>query len=279
MEPADSVKSQVRSRRSLLFRMVVHFRRPWYWIVTAVVFFGVLAIRGYVRPDAFALEHRADSLLIAIVAALILPIYIAGFVTMLERAADTEELRERSERALYDLPDSEVGAKQSDGAKVQPAWDLARATLEQYWQRNSLQNWLIFMLSVTAIVAGFTVMVIGAQSALAGKPVGAAALPVVAGVMTQFIGATFLFVYRSTMQQMTIFNATLERINSVGMAWYVVQSMSEDTAVDRGLKNRLRGRIALEILNARDAASTGSNTKMDDAPAESVSSEPRPKSE
>ena len=36
------------------------------------------------------------------------------------------------------------------------------------------------------------------------------------GIITEFIGATFLFIYRSTMQQATNYSKTLERINSVG---------------------------------------------------------------
>lgn len=39
----------------------------------------------------------------------------------------------------------------------------------------------------------------------------------VSGIITQFIGATFMVIYRSTMTQANEFMVILERINTVGM--------------------------------------------------------------
>jgi hypothetical protein len=49
------------------------------------------------------------------------------------------------------------------------------------------------------------------------------------GIVTEFIGATFLFIYRSTMQQAKDYSRTLERINSVGMAMQILTTMPDKT--------------------------------------------------
>ena len=46
----------------------------------------------------------------------------------------------------------------------------------------------------------------------------------VSGIITQFIGVTFMVIYRSTMAQANAFMVVLDRINSVGMAFrYSIQ--------------------------------------------------------
>ena len=51
----------------------------------------------------------------------------------------------------------------------------------------------------------------------------------IAGVITEFIGATFLFIYRSTVRQAASYNQTLERMNSVGMAMQILDSISGES--------------------------------------------------
>jgi hypothetical protein len=79
-----------------------------------------------------------------------------------------------------------------------------------------------------------------------------------AGVLTQFIGATFLFIYRSTLDQATEFNRTIERINSVGMAWYILQTMPDETEDRISQKNEAR--LAL-ILRACTPNISSNNDK------------------
>ena len=142
---------------------------------------------------------------------------------------------------------------------IRPAWEIARRTLEKYWDRNLTQNFFIFVLSVLATVAGFVVMVWGVlvgfyePHATIPGTIGAAA-----GVLTQFIGATFLFIYRSTLDQATEFNRTIERINSVGMAWYILQTMPDETEDRISQKNEAR--LAL-ILRACTPSISSINDK------------------
>jgi hypothetical protein len=136
------------------------------------------------------------------------------------------------------------------GAAVQPAWDIARSTLERYWRRNLTQNFYIFVASVIATGAGFAVMLWAVASGIREPSATlSAAIGALSGILTQFVGATFLLIYRSTIDQANEFNRTIERINSVGMAWFILQSMPDDNP--DLLKAKNEARLAL-ILRAAE---------------------------
>jgi hypothetical protein len=65
-------------------------------------------------------------------------------------------------------------------------------------------------------------------------------------VITEFIGATFLFIYRSTIQQASSYSRTLERINSVGMAMQILDTMPDGAKPD-DLKNKTKAAL-VELL-------------------------------
>ena len=116
--------------------------------------------------------------------------------------------------------------QQPERAKL--AWDLARITLEAYFARNLSQINLIFWLSVSVMVAGFGILTWGIFQAISAQQSSLpSTLSVGAGLITEFIGATFLFVYKSTIQQAITYSQTLERINSVGMAMQILDTMPE----------------------------------------------------
>jgi hypothetical protein len=69
---------------------------------------------------------------------------------------------------------------------------------------------------------------------------------VVAGVITEFIAATFMLVYKATMQQANTYVAILARINTVGMAIQIVESISKDYA---GL-TEIRASMAKSLLES-----------------------------
>ena len=67
----------------------------------------------------------------------------------------------------------------------------------------------------------------------------------IVGVITEFIGATFLFVYRSTVEQAVNYTRTLERINSVGMAMKILDTISDDS---RELRDQTKAEIVKLLL-------------------------------
>lgn len=120
-----------------------------------------------------------------------------------------------------------------------PAWDLARLTLESYFQRNLSQSSAIFWLSLLVMLVGFGIVIWGIARSMA-RPLGAAhptgvapeLLATLAGIITQFIGVSFLVIYRSVVQQAAGYAKTLERLNSIGMAMQILDTIPEEVQPD-----------------------------------------------
>jgi len=132
------------------------------------------------------------------------------------------------------------------------AWDLARVKLEAYFDRNLVQVNLVFWLAVVVMAVGFSFVLAGivlsyrqqlSTNAHPATPIVAA----VSGIITQFIGATFMVIYRSTMAQANEFMTVLERINNAGMAVQVLDALPEGT----DLKNSTRAHIAMLLLGGK----------------------------
>jgi hypothetical protein len=70
-----------------------------------------------------------------------------------------------------------------------------------------------------------------------------------AGVITQFLGATFLVLYRSTMKQANDFILVLDRINNVGMAMQILDQIPDDPPE---LKSKVRSKIIEHLLTLKD---------------------------
>lgn len=146
--------------------------------------------------------------------------------------------------------------------KAKPAWDLARATLESYFNRNLSQINYIFWLSVIVMVVGFGTVIWGLSMAFNSSTVVVpAAIASGAGIITEFIGATFLFVYRSTVEQAVHYSKTLERINSVGMAMQILDTMNDEIK-SNDLKSKTKATL-VELLVRQSYQETGVTQKSD----------------
>jgi len=130
-------------------------------------------------------------------------------------------------------------------AETRVAWASARIKLEDYLTRNLIQVKLVFWVAVCVMATGFGFVLQGVFIAIRNPDhVSPAALAVLSGMVTQFIGATFLVIYRSTMQQASDFMKILERINTVGMA---VDELDRIPDAQLALKNEVRARL-VELL-------------------------------
>ncbi|MGD1857216.1 MAG: element excision factor XisI family protein [Leptolyngbyaceae cyanobacterium] len=128
--------------------------------------------------------------------------------------------------------DAEQRARENPN-KIKPAWDIANSTLSAYFNRNLKQVDWIFRLSVAVMLLGLGLVGVGITLAYQ-KPesITVAIVGGIAGVITQFIGATFLFIYKSTISQANKYTETLERINSVGMAMQILDGIKESDRTD-----------------------------------------------
>jgi hypothetical protein len=144
---------------------------------------------------------------------------------------------------------------EAEPQKVRPAWDLARITLEAYFNRNLSQITAIFWLSVVVMMVGFVIIIWGIAGAFQSEEsLISAAIATAAGIITEFIGATFLFVYRSTIQQGMSYSHTLERINAVGMAMQILDTMPDETKKD-DLKSRTKATLVELLVRQANEAS------------------------
>jgi nitrate reductase gamma subunit len=171
-------------------------------------------------------------------------IFVVLVIAIILLGSFFEELRKRA--TLKRIADAEDKADKSSEAT--PAWNLARVTLESYFNRNLSQVTAIFWLSVIVMLAGFVIIGWGISRAIQSpNSTLVAVLTGSAGMVTELIGATFLFIYRSTMQQAINYTKILERINSVGMAMRILDSMPTN-ASESDLKNSTKAVIVKSLM-------------------------------
>jgi hypothetical protein len=125
--------------------------------------------------------------------------------------------------------------------KAAPAWTVAQARMEQFFGRNLLQANLIFVVSLVVMAVGFGFVVYGIKLGLSNPAaLSTSYLAGAFGALSEFIGVTFLVVYRSTLTEANSFMSVLERINTVGMAVQILDSIPD---ADAALKNQVRAEL------------------------------------
>lgn len=169
----------------------------------------------------------------------------------LSKKADklAEQKRSALEKKVETAPD-----------KVKPAWELAQFTLERYFQRNLKQVNAIYWLSIAVMGAGFFVVVWGVRISIADpKGVTIGLIASASGILTEFISLTFMVIYRSTMSQANEYVSVLERINTVGMAMQILDSMAEGKSE---LKDTTRAQIIALLLSSSPAKGPAKSVEM-----------------
>ena len=159
----------------------------------------------------------------------------------------------KAERQAREKLEEAEKAIEREPEKARPYWEASSARLELYFQRNLSQTKSIFWITVGVLLAGFVLICYGVAHAFKGADIKAAQLTAASGVVTEFIAATFLVIYRSTTSQASEFVTALERINAVGMALQIVDSITEG-AVE--LRNKTRAELALKLLGVFGKEST-----------------------
>ena len=151
---------------------------------------------------------------------------------------------ERSERAerIGDIQ-REVDANPD---KAKPAWDLASAKLEAYVARNLSQVSWIFILVLIVMGAGFAIIGFGLFKVFSTNSIGPPIVAAACGIVVQFIGATFLLIYRSndrTGQGIRV-NAGADDPDA-GMSAQLLESIQD---ADPAVKDRGRAELASSLL-------------------------------
>jgi len=172
-----------------------------------------------------------------------------GAATVLGLALSIILETRRRGRLDQKLQQAERNAREAP-EKAKPAWDLARVTLEAYFNRNLTQVSAIFWLCAAVMVLGFGAMVWGIAQAMRSPDAAfaPALLTAGSGVLTELIGATFLFVYKSTMAQAEHYTKTLERINAVGMAMQILDTLSDEANKADSLKDKTKADVVKALM-------------------------------
>ncbi len=192
---------------------------------------GYLFIQYGGTPSA----DRAVTLLVGfVITSVVIGVGAFGFL-------DAREARERKNRI-----DRIIDEVQNFPEKAKPAWDLASAKLEDYLARNLSQVRSIYYLVVLVMAVGFGFIGWGVYNVFSGANLEASLVAAVSGIFVQFIGATFLLVYRSTMEQAKDYVAMLERINAVGMSVQLVETIEDS---DPKARDKVRAELASSLLN------------------------------
>lgn len=131
--------------------------------------------------------------------------------------------------------------------KTKTAWELARMKLESYLNRNIKQVRWVFFWTILIMIAGFVIIGYGIfkvyESPTNFKP---SILVTITGLITEIISATFLVIYRATMNQAKNYVDVLERINAVGMSVQILETID---ATEVKLKNQTKADLASGLLN------------------------------
>ncbi|MBC8319091.1 MAG: hypothetical protein ISR55_10545 [Bacteroidetes bacterium] len=139
--------------------------------------------------------------------------------------------------------------------KSKYSWDIARIKLEAYFDRNLSQINYIFWISIFVMVTGFGFIVCGILMSINyPEVITITYIASISGIITEFIGVTFMLIYRSTIRQATKNMNVLERINSVGMAIQILDSIPDS---DEELKSQTKAEITKLLIEYKsDKVST-----------------------
>lgn len=130
--------------------------------------------------------------------------------------------------------------------ETKTSWELARLKLESYLNKNLQQVSAIFYLSASVMLVGFGLIIFGVYKVFANPDlIEPAILVTSSGVIVNFIGGTFLIIYRSTLNQARNYVEVLERINAVGMSIEILESINSE---NQDLKDKTTAEIAKDLL-------------------------------
>lgn len=108
------------------------------------------------------------------------------------------------------------------------AWDVAASQLQQYLNINLKQIESIYQLSLRVMMIGFFLIVVAIVLAFISPQNSSPALVAgIGGIVTEFIGGTFLFVYRAALEQSRHYIQTLDKTSTVGVALKILEGLEK----------------------------------------------------
>jgi hypothetical protein len=205
--------------------------------IIAAIVFVLVAIVLVVLGEFGLLSARVAKPIGGIFGALgaLLVLSVLAYQRSLRRLAVAKKIQ-RAERKVEEHP-----------REPQAAWELAQVKLETYLDRNLSQVRSIDWLTVVVMTLGFLLIGYGVLKVFANpsQNFNASIVATASGILVNFIGASFLVVHRSTMSQAKDYVTILERINAVGMAVQILETIPDD---EKNLRQQTTAALATEML-------------------------------
>lgn len=134
--------------------------------------------------------------------------------------------------------------------------DKTAQQLEELYSLSIKHLQISFIASIVALSLGLVVLLIGATLALRGDANASTQLSIIAGVLTQFIGAGFFLIYNKNLKQLNAFYDKLtthqDTLYSIGIAREIPEQHRTEiyTAIVGRLLSRSGPETPPEVLKA-----------------------------
>jgi hypothetical protein len=127
------------------------------------------------------------------------------------------------------LAEAEDQAKKNPQSS-KPIWEMSYYQRERFIEINIKQNNDIFRLAFRMIVFGLILIILGLSRDFMypSTDPNVAWAAVIAGLITQFIAATILVIFKLVFQQTMEYFKTVERMASIGVAMTMMDTLSDE---------------------------------------------------
>lgn len=150
---------------------------------------------------------------------------------------------------------NDISTAMKNTSELHPEIGMSYTTLSTYFNQTLKRADLIFQLSVFVMIFGLGIALISIWIAYqVPKNITVAIVGGVSGIVIQFVGATFLFIYRSTIAQANRYTQTLAKINSISMAMQILDGIKEQE-VSESLEELINAKIEIAkllLVNAQE---------------------------
>ena len=211
--------------------------------VTLSLLFGTPAVMIAASALLFP-EHRIVAILVSLVLGMTIGFFAIYVVDEIVREEEVEKALKRAQAGIEDR------IEQKTANTVDIAL-LNMRKLDEYYVLNKQQARQSFNVSIGAVVVGFATLIVSAMffADPRGKFTGA-----LAGVLLQFIGGGFFYLYNKSLDQLNLFYAKLINLQNTMLALQLCEKLT--TTKEETMKT-----IALELMERSDAPISTVKTK------------------
>lgn len=161
-------------------------------------------------------------LLVSFICLLFLSIIGIIIISLLKTSLKEKESKEKIEGDINSAKNDII----ENPKKALPLWELANSYLQKYYNENLNQIKSIYILSLISLISGFLlILILVIMAPILKLDIEHFDIGIIAGIITEFIGATFLFIYKSTISQGLEYSNSLNKTNNIGMSIKILESI------------------------------------------------------